>query len=91
MNYPRDVELVQRLISKVNDNRDTLKATLAEEGFTLSEAAKLMPFFAHRFVVCDEDPESSVVLSIWDSEDAIVYGNSLQEYLEREFLGERRD
>jgi len=90
-NHPRDIELVRRLISEVNENRDKLKSTLAEEGFSLSATAKLMPIFAHRFVVCDEDIESCVVLSVWDSEDAIVYGNSMQEYLERESLGERQD
>ena len=85
--YPRDLEVVQHCIAEASKDRETLTATLAEEGFTLSAAAKLTPIYAHRFVVCDRDKESSVVLSIWDSQDAVVYGDSLQEYLEREFLG----
>jgi hypothetical protein len=89
--YPRDIDLIRDLIASVNTDRNVLITTLAEEGFSLSARAKLMPIYAHRYVVCDEDFESSVVLSIWDSEDAIVYGYSLQEYLEREFLGKRQD
>jgi len=84
--YPRDRERVQCCIAEANENRDILAATLAEQGFVLSVSAKLMPIYAHRYVVCDSDQKSSVVLSIWNSEDAIVYGYSLQEYLEREFL-----
>jgi hypothetical protein len=85
--YPRDLALVRQCISEVDQNRDALGATLAQEGFVLSATAKLMPIYAHRFVVCDEVEENCPVLSIWDSEDAIVYGNTLREYLEKEFLG----
>jgi hypothetical protein len=59
----------------------------------------LVPIYIHRYVMCTRDLESSFVLSIFTdlarqtpeggyepSEDAIVYGNSLKEYLEREFL-----
>ena len=86
-NYPRDIEVVRGMIEAVCSDRETLTSTLSEEGIELSAKAMLMPIFAHRYVVCDEDQEASVVLSIWDSADAIVYGRSLQEYLEREFLG----
>ena len=85
--YPKDLERIKLCISETNENRDVLRATLEEQGFKLSESAKLIPIYAHRFLVCDEDRERSVVLSIWDSEDAIVYGKELQEYLEWEFLG----
>jgi hypothetical protein len=85
--YPKDIDVVREMIATANRDLKALVSTLAEEGMALSATAKLMPIFAHRCVVCDEDPESSVVLSIWDAEDAIVYGRSLQEYLEREFLG----
>jgi hypothetical protein len=84
--YPRDLEVVRKLILDANENRGTLRATLTNEGFDLVPTSKLMPIYAHRYVVCD-GAESSAVLSIWDAKDAIVYGNSLQEYLEREFLG----
>ena len=85
--YPRDLEIVRQCIAEVEHDRDTLVNTLAEEGFALSLTTKLVPIYAHRFVVCDGGAENCAVLSIWDSEDAIVYGRSLQEYLEREFLG----
>ena len=89
--FPRDIAHVQLLISEVNADREKLVATLADQGFILAVTAALMPIYSHRFVVCDDDPKSSVVLSIADPEDAIVYGNSLHEYLEVEFLKEHRD
>ena len=74
------------MIANVDANRDRLTETLAGEGFVLSANGKLMPIFSHRYVVCDCPNGPSPVLSICDSEDAIVYGHSLQEYLKREFL-----
>jgi hypothetical protein len=85
--FPRDLERVKRCIAEAGENHEVLIATLRKEGFELSRTAKLIPIYAHRFLVCDEDRDKSAVLSIWDSEDAIVYGMELQEYLEREFLG----
>jgi len=60
---------------------------MAEQGFGLAPQDSLVPIFIHRYVVCTSDRASSVVLSVQDGTDAIVYGNSLEEYLEREFLG----
>ncbi len=85
--YPRDLETVQQCVFEVTAERDTLAATLADQGFTLSPTAGLMPIYAHRCVVCEKDGDDCAVLSVWDPEDAIVYGYTLQEYLEREFLG----
>jgi hypothetical protein len=85
--FPRDLERVMRCISEVNEDRDTLRGTLSDEGFELSENTKLVPIYMHRFVACEEDQDRCAVLSIADPEDAIVYGKELQEYLEREFLG----
>jgi hypothetical protein len=88
--YPAHIAHVQALIALIAEskvNRGVLTDTLAEEHFFLSPDAKLMPIFARRFVVCNEDLQSSAVVSIWDSKDAIVYGRWRQEYLEREFLG----
>ena len=84
--YPRNLDIVLKRISEAVEDRDTLTSTLAEQGYALSSTTELMPIYAHRCVVCDEAQESCVVLSVWDSEDAIVYGYTLQEYLEREFL-----
>jgi len=85
--YPRDIESVRNCIANAVSDKEMLIVTLADQGFSLAPTAGLMPIYAHRFVVCDGDPETSIVLSVWDSEDAIIYGYSLQEYLEREFLG----
>jgi hypothetical protein len=64
------------------------------QGRSIPAGSRLVPIYAHRFVVCGLDPESSVVLSIvingtLDSPipDAIVYGQSLESYLRSEFLG----
>ena len=69
-------------------NPEQLRNSLSEEGFQLGEEAKLLPIFAHRYVVCSPEAPSCAVLSIWDSSDAIVYGQSLPEYLQREVFGE---
>ena len=89
--FPRDIDRVQELIQFVERDRDQLCATLATEGFQLLRDAALVPIFGHRFVVCCPGSESSVVLSIWDATDVIVYGKSLKEYLEKEALGKREE
>jgi hypothetical protein len=61
---------------------------MAEESFDLQPTAALVPVYSHRYLVCTPSLDSSVVLSIHDTHDAIVYGNSLKEYLEREFLAD---
>jgi len=86
--YPRDLEIVRRLIADVSKDRAELTATLAEEGFALPVKASLVPIYGRRYLVCTPSLDSSVVLSIDGSDDAIIYGNSLKEYLEREFLAD---
>ena len=83
--YPRDLELVEHRIETVNQDRDAIIAELAQQGFDLPKEPKLIPIFAHRFIFCEPDLERSVVLSIHGM-DAIVFSNSLQEYLKKEFL-----
>jgi hypothetical protein len=43
----------------------------------------------HRYVVCSPNLDTSPVLSIWEASDAIVYGRTLLEYLEKEVLSDR--
>jgi len=83
--YPRDLEQVRHRISDVAEDRDGITTELAEQGFTLHPDARLVPIFSHRYVVCDSDAMSCVVLSIVGT-DAIVYGDTLRTYLEKEFL-----
>lgn len=85
--YPRDLARVKNLIEFGWMNPNQLRQTLSEEGFLLGEEAKLFPIYAHRYAVCSPDAQSCPVLSIWDSSDAIVYGQSLPEYLRREVFG----
>jgi len=87
--YPRDVELVKYLIEELREDREALTTTLAKQGFDLPVAASLVPVYEHRHLVCTSNLHNSVVLSVHSGEDAVVYGASLQEYLQREFLSER--
>jgi hypothetical protein len=87
--FPADLERVRQVIDQAQRDRFQLRATLKAEEFELSDDANLIPIFAHRFVVCDPASEKSPVLSIYDADDAIIYGNSLQEYLEGEILRPR--
>ncbi len=84
--YPRDIEIIKRGIEYVSESRAELRITLADQGFDLPAEASLVPIFAHRYVMCTSNPNTSVVLSILDRQDAIVYGDSLKEYLVCEFL-----
>ena len=86
--YPRDLERIQSMIERVRTDRMTLSSAMANQGYALPVTAGLVPIYGQRYVVCGADPENSAVLSIASAEDAIVYGYSLQEYLEREFLAQ---
>jgi hypothetical protein len=82
--YPRDLDHVKQRISEVATNRAGIQEELLDYDFSLSPKARLVPIFAHRYVVCDPDRATSVVLSICGT-DAVVYGDTLQLYLEKEF------
>ena len=85
--YPRDIEAVKARIEHIRANRAEIAADLAGQGFELPAEAGLVPVYIHRYLVCTTDLNSSVVLSIVvNATDAIVYGNSLRGYLEKEFL-----
>lgn len=84
--YPRDVELVKELMEDVHEDRAKLATTLMEQGFDLPSETRLLPIYGHRYLACTPNLERSVVLSIDGVDDAIVYGNSLREYLQKEFL-----
>ncbi len=87
--YPRDIALIEKRIEDVSADKIQLFATLEEQGFHLPDDAKFIPVYSHRYLVCSPSIEGSPVLSIWDASDAIVYGRSLLEYLEKEILSER--
>jgi hypothetical protein len=85
--YPRDMEVVKQLIEVVEENRDDVVLDLASQGFHLPTQARLVPVFGHRYLLCTRKLNTSVVLSVVvDAVDAIVLGNSLREYLMKEFL-----
>jgi len=69
------------------NNRAEIADDLAGQGFYLVPQASLIPVFGHRYVVCTPEFDTSVVLSIVVHDvDAVVFGNSLLEYLRKEFL-----
>lgn len=89
--YPRDIELVRWRIHDVLENKERISDDLAEQGFALPADAGFVAICGHRYVLCTADLDSSVVLSIVVNDvDAIVYAKSLKEYLEKEFLENRR-
>lgn len=83
--YPRDLESVKQRVEDIRVSRSEIAAELTGQGFELSPEANLVPVFSHRYVVCTLNLDTSVVLSVVDT-DAIIYGDSLREYLEKEFL-----
>ena len=86
--FPRDAHMIEQRIEDVRRCRNEIEVDLREQGYDLSPKARLVPFYSHRYVVCTKDLDQSTVLSIYvPSVDAVVYGKSLREYLEREFLG----
>ncbi|MGA8145941.1 MAG: hypothetical protein WB987_18790 [Candidatus Acidiferrales bacterium] len=85
--YPRDIEIVKKLVEDIRTTRIEIATDLSRQGFELPAEAGLVPIFSHRYVVCTSNLNSTVVLSIvTNATDAIVYGKSLREYLENEFF-----
>lgn len=85
--YSQDIELVKERIEHISSSRTEVASDLAEQGFELPPQANLVPIYGHRYVVCSSNLDSSVVLSIVGRDtDAVVYANSLREYLKKEFL-----
>jgi hypothetical protein len=86
--YPRDLDIIRQRIADVRENRREITIDLANQGFALAAEAGLVPIFANRYIVCVPSGETTVILSISVHDtDAIVYANSLREYLKKEFLG----
>jgi hypothetical protein len=84
--YPSDLAVVQQLAKDVSADRAELATGLAEQGFELPNEARLVPIYGRRYLVCTPRLDTSTVLSIDGADDAMVYGLSLKEYLQREFL-----
>lgn len=85
--YPKDIDVIKQRIEHIRASRAEIASDLAEQGFELWPMVNLVPVYGHRYVVCSPNLDDSVVLSIVVHDtDAIVYANSLREYLEKEFL-----
>lgn len=55
----------------------------------LAKAPRLIPVYAHRFLPGGAGTFGFPVLSIWQTTDVIIYGDNLDNYIQREF-GKRR-
>ena len=86
--YPRDLEVLVDRVNTVREHRTAIADDLASQGFDLDDNSGLIPIYSHRYVVSTPNLSSSVVLSIVVNDvDAIVYGDSLEDWLIKEFLG----
>ncbi len=85
--YPRDLEVIKQRIALLTEDWDEVLESLGLGENVLGKNPKFFPFFAHRYVLCNGDPTTSIVCSIHGT-DAIVYGPSLEKYLQSEFLDE---
>ncbi len=83
--YPRDLEIVKSRLDDIRGIRNEIAQVLSEQSFVLEIETGLVPIYVHRYIVCTSDPTQSTVLSIYGT-DAIIYGETLREYLEKEFL-----
>lgn len=79
--YPRDLDLVKERMELVQNDAAELSQELC---INFPSSDRLVPIFAHRYVVCRLDPSESPVVSIMDL-DAVYYGDNLQNYLLAEF------
>jgi SMI1-KNR4 cell-wall len=85
--YPRDLKFVRDEMDMLSQHRAGVTSDLASQGFDLDEDAKLVPIYGHRYIVCTQNLSSSAVVSIVVNDiDAVVYGDSLEDYLIKEFL-----
>ncbi len=83
--YPRDWDLIEERIDWLRKDWHAMLQSLEDCGVNLGNNPKFIPFYEHRYVLSNGDSASSAVCSIFHS-DAIAYGWSLREYLEKEFL-----
>jgi hypothetical protein len=85
--YPRDLDPVRKRAGDIRENWDEIVRDLGSQGFELISEARVIPVYEHRYLVCAPNLENSIMLSIAvNSVDAMVYANSLEEYLVKEFL-----
>ncbi len=83
--YPRDLEIIKQRIEWLKEDWAATLESLELEKDVLGKNPEFIPFFSHRYILSNGDPDASFVCSIHGN-DAIVYGSNLKEYLQAEFL-----
>lgn len=78
--FPRDTDTVHEMIERTVP----YMAEICSE-FGLDDSDRLLPIYAHRFIVCTNETKNCEILSIMDH-DAIHFADTLHEYLKYEFL-----
>lgn len=88
--FPQDMPAIRLAITWLEAHwQGILEALTLESDYIgrdiLGTNPQFIPFYGHRYVLSNGDADSSIVCSIQGS-DAVVYGWSLEAYLQREFL-----
>lgn len=76
--YPRDIELVKKMIHDVYNSFDVNNKLLLQ-----NDISRIFPIFSHRFMMIDSPHHE--ILSIY-YEDGIYWASSLEKLLENEIL-----
>lgn len=83
--YPDDFERVRWLKEEIDEYRKFVNEVLFGQGFPSDEIEGFVPLYGHRALVVFKNKELSPVISIVGN-DVVIYGKSLELYLENEFL-----
>jgi len=83
--YPDDFEKVQWLVAEIAEFRKYVDEIIEECGLYPNDIVGFIPLYSHRALVVFNDKSLSPVISIV-GDDVILYGNSLKEYWQNEFL-----
>lgn len=70
----------------INNDKSIEEIDKEFEYFLVNKLETTIPVFAHRYIL---EKESSPVLSIPQTDDIVLYGDNLFNYLEREFCGKK--
>ncbi len=83
--YPRDLKIIKQRIEWLKQDWNAALECLELDDEIFGKNPKFIPFYSHRYILSGLNPQGSIVCSI-DGTDAIIYGASLTEYLQAEFL-----
>jgi len=83
--YPEDHETTFSLRQEIKDNINYVNEELQLSGFDTEKVVGFVPLYSHRAMAVFTDKSLSLVISIHQGDDVIVYSNSLMDYWKKEF------